>query len=204
MAARAHPGTATASVPGGGRYRTLKVGTLARLAVVNVLRVPGRSLLAAAGVALAVAGLTLLSVLTLAFHGAAAGTLLGQAIIVQVHAADYAAAATCAVLGLALAADIHYTATRDRAGEHALLRATGWTDADLTRLGAAETAIAGAVIGCALPVLGVWLAVGAAPVGAIGAAVGIGGVAVALTMLASLAPARRLMRTPPARHLAEA
>ena len=140
-AARAHPGAATASVPGGGRYRKLKVGTLARLAVVNVLRVPGRSLLAAAGVALAVAGLTLLSVLTLAFHGEAAGTLLGQAIIVQVHAADYAAAATCAVLGLALAADIHYTATRDRAGEHALLRATGWTDADLTRLGAAETAI---------------------------------------------------------------
>jgi predicted lysophospholipase L1 biosynthesis ABC-type transport system permease subunit len=207
MAARAHPGTATASVPGGGRYRTLKVGTLARLAVVNVLRVPGRSLLAAAGVALAVAGLTLLSVLTLAFHGAAAGTLLGQAIIVQVHAADYAAAATCAVLGLALAADIHYTATRDRAGEHALLRATGWTDADLTRLGAAETAItaiAGAVIGCALPVLGVWLALGAAPAGAVAAAFGIGAVAVALTMLASLAPARRLMRTPPARHLAEA
>jgi putative ABC transport system permease protein len=207
MAARAHPGTATASVPGGGRYRTLKVGTLTRLAVVNVLRVPGRSLLAAAGVGLAVAGLTLLAVLTLAFHGAAAGTLLGQAIIVQVHAADYAAAATCAVLGLALAADIHYTATRDRAGEHALLRATGWTDADLTRLAAAETAItaiAGAVIGCALPVLGVWLALGSAPAGAVAAAVGIGAVAVALTMLASLAPARRLMRTPPARHLAEA
>ena len=132
----------------------------------NVARVPGRSLLAAAGVALAVAGLTLLSTLTLAFHGAAAGTLLGQAIIVQVHAADYAAAGTCAVLGLALAGDIYYTATRDRAGEHALLRATGWTNGDLTRLGAAETAItavAGAVTGCALPVLGVWLATGAAP-----------------------------------------
>jgi putative ABC transport system permease protein len=207
MAARAHPGTATAQVPGGRRYRTLRVRTLARLAMVNVLRVPGRSLLAAAGVALAVAGLTLLSVLTLAFHGAASGTLLGQAIIVQVHAADYAAAATCAVLGLALAADIHYTATRDRAGEHALLQATGWTDADLTRLGAAETTItafAGAITGCVLPVLGVWLATGAAPAGAIAAAAGIGAVGVALTMLASLAPARQLMRTPPARHLAEA
>jgi hypothetical protein len=207
MAARAHPGTATAQVPGGRRYRRLKVGSLARLAVVNVARVPGRSLLAAAGVALAVAGLTLLTVLTLAFHGAAAGTLLGQAIIVQVHAADYAAAAVCAVLGLALAGDIYYTATRDRAGEHALLRATGWTNADLTRLGAAETAItavAGAVTGCALPVLGVWLATGAAPADGIAAAAGIGAVAVALTMLASLAPARQLMRTPPARHLAEA
>jgi putative ABC transport system permease protein len=207
MAARAHPGTATATVPGGRRYRTLRVGSLARLAVVNVARVPGRSLLAAAGVALAVAGLTLLTVLTLAFHGAAAGTLLGQAIIVQVHAADYAAAGTCAVLGLALAGDIYYTATRDRAGEHALLRATGWTDSDLTRLGAAETAItalAGAVVGCALPVLAVWLATGTASAGAIAAAAGIGAAAVALTMLASLAPARQLMRTPPARHLAEA
>jgi hypothetical protein len=207
MAARAHPGTATAQVPGGRRYRKLRVRTLARLAVVNVLRVPGRSLLGAAGVALAVAGLTLLTVLTLAFHGAASGTLLGQAIIVQVHAADYAAAGTCAVLGLALAGDIYYTATRDRAGEHALLRATGWTDTDLTRLGAAETAItafAGAVAGCALPVLGVWLATGTAPVGAIAAAAGIGAAGAALTMLASLAPARRLMRTAPARHLAEA
>src|SRR5580692_11604997 len=207
MAGRAHPGTATAQVAGGRRYRKLKVGSLARLAVVNVARVPGRSLLAAAGVALAVAGLTLLSTLTLTFHGAAAGTLLGQAIIVQVHAADDAAAAVCAVLGLALAGDIYYTATRDRAGEHALLQATGWTNSDLTRLGAAETAItavAGAVTGCALPVLGVWLATGAAPAGAIAAAAGIGAVAVALTMLASLAPARQLMRTPPARHLAEA
>jgi putative ABC transport system permease protein len=183
MAARAHPGTATAQVPGGRRYRKLKVGSLARLALVNVARVPGRSLLAAAG------------------------TLLGQAIIVQVHAADYAAAGTCAVLGLALAGDIYYTATRDRAGEHALLQATGWTNSDLTRLGAAETAItavAGAVTGCALPVLGVWLATGAAPAGAVAAAAGIGAAAVALTMLASLAPARQLMRTPPARHLAEA
>jgi putative ABC transport system permease protein len=207
MAARAHPGTATAAVPGGRRYRRLRVGSLARLAVVNVARVPGRSLLAAAGVALAVAGLTLLTVLTLAFHGETSGTLLGQAIIVQVHAADYVAAAVCAVLGLALAGDIYYTATRDRAGEHALLRATGWTNADLTRLGAAETAITavgGAVIGCALPVLGVWLATGAAPASAIAAAAGIGVVAVALVVVASLAPARRLMRTPPARHLAEA
>jgi 2-polyprenyl-6-methoxyphenol hydroxylase-like FAD-dependent oxidoreductase len=52
--------------------------------------------------------------------------------------------------------------------------------------------------------LAVWLAVGAAPVGAIAAAAGIGAVGVALTMVTSLAPARRLMRTPPARHLAEA
>ena len=194
-------------VPGGRRYRRLKVGSLVRLAVVNVARVPGRSLLAAAGVALGVAGLTLLAVLTVAFHGSAAGTLLGQAIVVQVHAADYAAAAVCAVLGLALAGDIYYTATRDRAGEHALLRATGWTNSDLTRLGAAETAItavAGAVAGCALPVLGVWLATGVAAASAIAAAAGIGAVAVALVMVASLAPARRLMRTPPARHLAEA
>ena len=125
----------------------------------------------------------------------------------QVHAADYAAAGTCAVLGLALAGDIYYTATRDRAGENALLQATGWTNSDLTRLGAAETAItavAGAVTGCALPVLGVWLATGTAPAAAVAAAAGIGAAAVALTMLASLAPARQLMRTPPARHLAEA
>ncbi|HEX4291953.1 MAG TPA: FtsX-like permease family protein [Trebonia sp.] len=206
LAARAHPGAATAQVPG-RRRRALRAPTLARLAAVNVARAPGRSLLAAGGVALAAAGVTLLTVLTLAFHGSAAGTVLGQAVVVQVHTADYAAAAVCAALGLALAADISYTATRDRAGEHALLRATGWASADLTRLGAGETAItatAGAAAGCALPVLGVWAATGAAPPGAIAAAAGIGGAAVALTLLAALVPARRLMRTPPARDLAEA
>jgi putative ABC transport system permease protein len=205
MASRAHPGTAIAQVTA-RRYRKLRAATLARLALVNVTRVPGRSALAAAGVALAVAGLTLLAVLTLAFHGSASGTLLGNAIVVQVHTADYAAAATCAVLGLALAADIAYTTTRDRAGEHALLRGTGWTHAHLTRLAAAETAITatvGAATGCALPVLAVYLTAGTVPPSAITAAAAIGATAIALTMAAALAPACYLMRTPPARHLAE-
>jgi hypothetical protein len=208
QAARAHPGTATAQIPGRNRRRRSGTGarTLTRLATTNILRVPGRSLLAAAGVALAVAGLTLIAVLVTAFHGQTAGTLLGQAIIVQVHAADYLAAGICAVLGLALAGDIAYTATRDRAGEHALLRATGWTDADLTRLVGLETALtatAGAVTGTVLPVVGVWAATGAAPAAAIAAAAGIGIAGILATMLTALVPARRLMRTAPARHLAE-
>jgi ABC-type antimicrobial peptide transport system permease subunit len=145
-------------------------------------------------------------VLVTAFHGQTAGTPLGQAIIVQVHPADYLAAGICAVLGLALAGDIAYTATRDRAGEHALLRATGWTPADLTRLAGLETALtatAGAAVGTIVPVAAVWAATGAAPAAAIGAAAAIGVGAVVATMAAALLPARRLMRTAPARHLAE-
>ena len=65
-------------------------------------------------------------------------------------------------------------------------------------------ALSGAVAGCTLPVLAVWFAAGTAPAGAIAAAAGIGAAGVTLTMLASLTPARRLMRTAPARHLAEA
>jgi len=208
QAARAHPGAATAQIPGRNRRRGSRTSarTLTRLAAANIVRVPGRSVLAAAGVALAVAGLTLIAVLVTAFHGQTAGTLLGQAIIVQVHAADYLAAGICAVLGLALAGDIAYTATRDRAGEHALLRATGWTPADLTRLAGLETALtatAGAVTGAVLPVIGVWAATGAAPAAAITAAAVIAIGAVLATMLTALLPARRLMRTAPARHLAE-
>jgi ABC-type lipoprotein release transport system permease subunit len=208
QAARSHPGAATAQIPGRNRRRRSRTGarTLTRMAAANILRVPGRSLLAAAGVALAVAGLTLIAVLVTAFHGQTAGTLLGQAIIVQVHAADYLAAGICAVLGLALAGDIAYTATRDRAGEHALLRATGWTDADLTRLAGLETALtatAGAVTGTVLPVAAVWAATGTAPAAAITAAAVIAVTGILATMLAALLPARRLMRTAPARHLAE-
>jgi putative ABC transport system permease protein len=208
QAARSHPGAATAQIPGRNGRRRSRTGarTLTRMAAANILRVPGRSLLAAAGVALAVAGLTLIAVLVTAFHGQTAGTLLGQAIIVQVHAADYLAAGICAVLGLALAGDIAYTATRDRAGEHALLRATGWTDADLTRLAGLETALtatAGAVTGTVLPVAGVWAATGAAPAAAITAAAAIAITGILATMLTALLPARRLMRTAPARHLAE-
>jgi hypothetical protein len=208
QAARAHPGAATAQIPGRNRRHRSRTSarTLARLAAANILRVPGRSLLAAAGVGLAAAGLTLIAVLVTAFHGQTAGTPLGQAIIVQVHPADYLAAGICAVLGLALAGDIAYTATRDRAGEHALLRATGWTPADLTRLAGLETALtatAGAAVGTIVPVAAVWAATGAAPAAAIGAAAAIGVGAVVATMAAALLPARRLMRTAPARHLAE-
>jgi putative ABC transport system permease protein len=215
MAASAHPGAATAQLPapirrGQARARHVRdrarARSVIRLAVVNVLRVPGRSLLAVIGVALAVSGLTLLAALTLAFHGSTSGTLLGQAIIVQVHAADYVAAGACAVLGLALAGDIYYTATRDRAAEHALLQAIGWTPGDLTRLSAAETAItavAGALAGTSLPVLGIWVVTGALPAGAVAAAAGIAAGGVVCTMCASLGPSRRVLRTAPARHLAE-
>jgi len=204
-----HPGAATAQIPGRNRRRRgsrTSARTPTRLAAANIVRVPGRSVLAATGVALAVAGLTLIAVLVTAFHGQTSGTLLGQAIIVQVHAADYLAAGICAVLGLALARDIAYTATRDRAGEHALLRATGWTPADLTRLAGLETALTatvGATVGAVLPVAGVWAATGAAPAAAITAAAAIAIGAVLATMLTALLPARRLMRTAQARHLAE-
>ncbi|HEY1626547.1 MAG TPA: FtsX-like permease family protein [Streptosporangiaceae bacterium] len=227
MAAGAHPGAATAQLPGRGKRRRFAGGrasgpatgrasgpatgrararSVTRLAAVNVLRVPGRSLLAAFGVALAVSGLTLLTALTLAFHGSTSGTVLGQAIIVQVHAADYVAAGACALLGLALAGDIYYTASSDRVGEHALLQATGWTPADLTRLAAAETAITsvtGALAGTGLPLLGIRAVTGALPAGATAVAAGIGAGGVLFTMCASLGPARRLLRTAPARHLAE-
>ena len=208
LAARAHPGTATAQVPGGRRYRRLKVGSLVRLAVVNVARVPGRSLLAAAGVALGVAGLTLLTVLTLAFHGARGRD--------PARAGDRRAGPRRrlrrrrGVRGAGAGAGRGHLLHRDPRPGRASTRCCGppgGRTRDLTRLGAAETAItavAGAVAGCALPVLGVWLATGVAAASAIAAAAGIGAVAVALVMVASLAPARRLMRTPPARHLAEA
>jgi putative ABC transport system permease protein len=132
--------------------------------------------------------------------------LLGQAVIVQVRASDYAAAAVCGVLGLSLAADIHYAASRDRAGENALLQATGWTDRNLTALAGLETAltaVAGAIAGTVVPLAAIRVATGSLPAGAAGATAAIGAAAIILTLMASVWPVRRLNRNSPARHLAE-
>ncbi|GGX79472.1 hypothetical protein GCM10010510_25540 [Streptomyces anandii JCM 4720] len=63
--------------------RARPVGSVAGLAVRNLLRVRGRTLLGAAGPALAVAAFTVLLALTLALRGEAAGSLLGNAVVAR-------------------------------------------------------------------------------------------------------------------------
>jgi putative ABC transport system permease protein len=114
------------AVAGSGRAH--RVRRLVGLAAVNLFRVPGRSLVAGAGLFVGVGALTVLLAIQRAFEGAAVGTLLGNAIALQVQTADLAAAGLVIVLAAAAVADVLYRNLRERAAEFATLRASGWTN----------------------------------------------------------------------------
>jgi FtsX-like permease family protein len=79
------------------------------------------------------------------FQGAAAGTLLGDAVSVEVRGVDVAAVLLTVVLGAFALAHVLYVGLRERDAELAALRATGWTDRALSRLVLTEGAVLGAV-----------------------------------------------------------
>jgi putative ABC transport system permease protein len=62
-----------------------------QLAIVNVLRTPGRTALGALTLAIGVCALTLLLAATVAFNDVLVGTLLGGAVAVQARNTDYVA-----------------------------------------------------------------------------------------------------------------
>ncbi|WP_037609331.1 FtsX-like permease family protein [Streptacidiphilus rugosus] len=137
-----------------GRARPVR--TVRGLALRNLLRVPGRSVLGAAGLALGVAAFTVLLGVTLAFHGEVAGSLLGDAVVARARTVDYASVALSLLLGAAGAVDVLVLSQRERAADLAVLRACGWSTRELARLTLAE---------------GVWLS---ALGGAAGAGAGLG------------------------------
>ena len=166
--------------------------SLSALARINLGRTPGRTLLAASSLALGVASLTVLLAITLAFRGSAVGSVLGDAVAVQVRAVDYIAVGVTVLLGALAVADVLYLNLRARAGELALLRATGWSDRHVTRLVCTEGALLGLLGGLAGAIAGLgiaWALTGPPPTGAVLAAViGVVGGTVVAT-LASLLPA---------------
>jgi hypothetical protein len=124
--------------------------TVAGVALANLWRTPGRTVLGALALAVGVAATTLLAFITWAFHGAVTGTLLGEAVSLQVRGVDQVAVMATVVLGLVVVADVLYLNIRDRASEFAALRATGWPEPALARLVTYEglgIGLFGAVIG---------------------------------------------------------
>src|SRR5581483_4232170 len=115
------------------------------LAVVNLLRTPGRTLIGALSLAVGVAALTLLIAVALAFRGAVIGTLLGDVVTVQVRGVDYVAAAATIALGVLTVADALLINISERAPELAALRAFGWPESALRRLVIAEGALTGII-----------------------------------------------------------
>ncbi|MER7439700.1 FtsX-like permease family protein [Micromonospora avicenniae] len=204
-AARAHPGGALRPVVAGVRW-VRRPRTLVGLAVTNLLRTPGRTLLGVGALAIGVAALTLVAAATYAFRGTIVGSLLGDVVSLRVRDADMAAAAATVLLGAAAVADVLYLNIRDRAAELATLRAVGWTDAALARLVGYEglaLGVTGAVTGAAVGLGGAACMIGALPAELVLVAALVAMAGVLVTTVAALVPTILLRRLRTARLLAE-
>jgi len=176
------------------------------LAVSGLRRTPGRTLLAASALAIGVAGLTVVLAVTVAFSGAVVGTLLGDAVSLQVRGADVAAVATTVALGVLAVADVLYLGVRERSAEFAALLSTGWTDTQVARLLTTEGALIGLLGASAGGAGGLALAavlVGGVPAAAWQAALLAVAGGTLLAAAASVVPAASVRRLPLARLLAE-
>ncbi|MCP9488120.1 MAG: FtsX-like permease family protein, partial [Gaiellaceae bacterium MAG52_C11] len=180
-----------------GRVRQQRVRGIFSMAVANLRRLPGRALLASLALVIGVASLSVLLAIVAAFEGRLVGTLLGEAILVQVQGADFVSVGVATALaGLALA-DVLFLNLRERAAEIVTLRTVGWSDAHLRRLVALEAVVLGLLGSAAGAAVGIAIAAIAFDVPgdslALGAALAaLGGVAV--TVAASLAPLSQISR----------
>ena len=205
LAARAEP-VAPVRPPVLGVRRRRQPGGITGLAAANVLRTPGRALVGAISLAVGVTALTMLAALTFAFRGVLVGSLLGNAVAVQVRGVDYVAVGATIALGVLAVADVVFISISERAAELAAIRAFGWRESALSRLVITE----GAIIGLAGSLAGAGLGVAAAAKFAgqlpgtlylIAAVAVVAGVLV--TAIAALLPAQALRRLPAAHLLAQ-
>ena len=205
LAARAEP-VAAVRPPVLGVRRARQPGGVTALAAVNVLRTPGRAAVGAVSLAVGVTALTILAAVTFAFRGVVIGTLLGNAVAVQVRGVDYVAVTATVALGVLAVADVVFLNIRERAPELAAIRTFGWRETTLSRLVITEGAIvglAGSLAGAALGLAAAAQLAGQLPatVYLIAAAAVVGGLLVTAT--AALLPAQALRRLPAAHLLAE-
>jgi ABC-type antimicrobial peptide transport system permease subunit len=176
------------------------------LALLNVARTPGRTLIGVASLAIGIAALTMLIAVTVAFRGQIAGSLLGNAVTVQVRGVDYAAAGATAALGALAVADVVFLNIRERAAELATMRSFGWREGALARLVTTEGAVIGVIgslAGAGLGLAGAaWLA-GQLPARLLAIAAAAVAAGAVITAAATLLPAALLRRLPAAHLLGE-
>jgi putative ABC transport system permease protein len=203
-ATRGRPLDAVYSVPGGGgRHRAIRhVSGIAR---VNLLRRPARLISGALGLFIGVAAFAVLLAVQLAFQGQVVGTALGNLVSVQVRGVDLIAAVLALFLGAFSVADVLAVNLRDRAGEQAVLAATGWRPATLFRLAFTEGmvvgvvgAIAGGAVGLGFADILTGSALAVIPASVLAAVIGL-----ILVGAVLMVPAWHASQTAPAAALAE-
>jgi ABC-type lipoprotein release transport system permease subunit len=203
-ATRGRPLDAVYSVPsGGGRHRPVRhVSGIARA---NLLRRPARLVSGALGLFIGVAAFAVLLGVQLAFQGQVVGTALGNVVSVQVRSVDLIAAVLALLLGAFSVADVLAVNLRDRAGEQAVLAATGWRPATLFRLAFTEGmvvgivgAITGGAVGLGLAAVLTGSALAVTPAAILAALIGL-----ILVGAVLMVPAWQASQTAPAAALAE-
>jgi putative ABC transport system permease protein len=166
-------------------------------AMANLLRLPMRTLLGASGLAIGVAALTVLVGIERAFRGTLVGSVLGNAISLQVRGADFVAVALTLALAAFSVADVVYLNLSERRVELVTLQTLGWTNGHLRSvvllesvglglLGSGVGGITGIVVCEAL------LDIPIAPT--LVAVISASGAGVLATILASLIPVMRVSR----------
>ncbi|MEV0429498.1 FtsX-like permease family protein [Micromonospora sp. NPDC050495] len=180
--------------------------TFAGLAVANLVRAPARTLAGAVSLAAGVGAVTLIAAALWAFNDGMVGSLLGQAVSVQVRGVDLVAAGGVLLFGVLGVADVLYLSVRERSAEFATLRAVGWPDSALNRLLVYEALGVGAlgcVLGIAAGLGSVALLVGQADGRLAALALAVTAAALLLTVLAALVPAILIRRLPTAALLSD-
>ena len=205
LAARANP-VSSVRPPVLAVRRTREPRGITSLALLNVARTPGRTLIGVVSLAIGIAAFTMLTAVTVAFRGVVVGTLLGNAVAVQVRGVDYAAVAATVALGVLAVADVVFLNITERAAELATIRSFGWRDATLARLVITEGAIIGVTGSLAGAGLGLaaaaWLA-GHLPARLLATAAASAAAGIIISATATLLPAALLRRLPTAHLLAE-
>lgn len=133
--------------------RARRVRRLSDLAWVNLVRAPGRTLVGVAGLTIGVAALAVLVGIERAFQGTLVGTVLGNALSLQVRGADFAAVGLTLALAALSVADVVYLNLRERQAEIVTLKTLGWKNRHLRAtilLEALGLGILGSLAGAAL------------------------------------------------------
>ena len=206
LAARARPAASLRPAVRPPRRRAWPGRSVLTMALTNVSRVSGRTVLAAAALATGVAAATIMVIITTSFHGSMTGTLLGEAVSLQVRGVDLVAVVATLALGLAAVADVLYLNVRERADEFAVLRSSGWPVAALARLVVFEgTALGllGALPGAALGIAGSAFFAQQIPPGLAPLLLVVVLAATILSAVAALVPALLQLRMPVSTLLAE-
>lgn len=181
--------------------RVVGVATLAWRSVVTS---PGRAMAGILGSATATAVIAVTRMIQTQFHNRAVGTVLGDAITVQVRTPDLAAAALTALL--AAIGIYHVTATeaRERRMEIGTLLAQGWQPATVRRLILTQAIaiwLLGALLGALTASTMAWRVFDVHPAAALPATLQAAGVTLLLCLLAALPVAARASRTTPTQLL---